>query len=177
MSKSEEVPMIKRSNIFAAAILAVTFIISGPAAAQTASPDAVAAARELVVVMRAAEQFKTILPLIMRQLKPAIVQGRPEVERDFDAMLPVLQEIMGAQNEQITKLVDDIAMIYARNFTVDEMRRVTAFYREPVGQKFLDKMPVITQESLSAGQEFGRAIALELQNRMVEELRKRGHKI
>jgi uncharacterized protein len=169
--------MTKRSTPFAAAILAVTFIFSGSAGAQTPSPDAVAAARELVVVMRAAEQFKTILPLIMRQLKPAIVQGRPEVERDFDAMIPVLNEIMGAQSEPIAKLVDDIAMIYARNFTVEEMRRVTAFYREPVGQKFLDKMPVITQESMSAGQEFGRAIALELQKRMVEELRKRGHKI
>lgn len=169
--------MTKRSTPFAAAILAVTFIFGGSAGAQTASPETIAAARELVVVMRAAEQFKAILPLIMRQLKPAIVQGRPEVERDFDAMIPVLQEIMSGKNEQIAKLVDDIAMVYARNFTVDEMRRVTAFYREPVGQKFLDKMPVITQESMLAGQEFGRSVALELQKRMVEELRKRGHKI
>jgi hypothetical protein len=169
--------MMRRSTPFAAAILAVTFIFGGPAGAQTASPEAIAAARELVLVMRAAEQFKAILPLIMRQLKPAIVQGRPEVERDFDAMIPVLNEIMNAQSEPIAKLVEDIAMIYARNFTADEMRRVTAFYREPVGQKFLDKMPVITQESMAAGQEFGRAIALELQKRMVEELRKRGHKI
>jgi hypothetical protein len=127
--------------------------------------------------MRAAEQFKAILPLLMRQLKPAIVQGRPEVERDFDAMIPVLQEMMGGQSEPMAKLIDDFAMIYARNFTADEMRRVTAFYREPVGQKFVEKMPVITQESMSAGQEFGRAIAVELQKRMVEELRKRGHKI
>ena len=169
--------MTRRSTPFAAAILAVTFIFGGPAAAQTASPETIAAARELVVVMRAAEQFKTILPLLMRQLKPAIVQGRPEVERDFDAMMPVLQEIMGGQSEPMAKLIDDFAMIYARNFTVEEMRRVTAFYQEPVGQKFLDKMPVITQESMSAGQDFGRTIAVELQKRMVEELRKRGHKI
>src|SRR6266581_1734263 len=169
--------MTRRSTPFAAAILAVTFIFGGPAGAQTASLEAVAAARELVVVMRAAEQFKTILPLLMRQLKPAIVQGRPEVERDFDAMMPVLQEIMGGQSEPMAKLIDDFAMIYARNFTVEEMRRVTAFYQDPVGQKFLDKVPAITQESMSAGQEFGRTIAVELQKRMVEELRKRGHKI
>ena len=169
--------MTRRSTPFAGAILAVTFIFGGPVGAQTASPEAIAAARELVVVMRAAEQFKTILPLLMRQLKPAIVQGRPEVERDFDAMIPVLQEMMGGQSEPMAKLIDDFAMIYARNFTADEMRRVTAFYREPVGQKFVEKMPVITQESMSAGQEFGRAIAVELQKRMVEELRKRGHKI
>jgi uncharacterized protein len=105
------------------------------------------------------------------------VQGRPEVERDFDAMMPVLQEIMGGQSEPMAKLIDDFAMIYARNFTADEMRRVTAFYREAVGQKFVEKMPVITQEGMSAGQEFGRAVAVELQKRMIEELRKRGHKI
>ena len=169
--------MRKRPTPITAAILAVTLLYGGPAAAQTASPDAVAAARELVVVMRAGEQFKTILPIIMQQLKPAIVQGRPEVARDFDAMMPVLMEIMNAQSEPVARLLEDIAMVYARNFTVDEMRRVTAFYREPVGQKFLDKMPVITQESMSAGQKFGQALAAELQKRMVEELRKRGHRI
>jgi len=92
-------------------------------------------------------------------------------------MIPVLQKIMGGQSEPMAKLIDDFAMIYARNFTADEMRRVTAFYREPVRQKFVEKMLVITQESMSAGQEFGRAIAFGLQKRMVEELCKRGHKI
>jgi len=32
--------------------------------------------------MRAADYFKTILPAIVQQLKPAIVQNRPQVERD-----------------------------------------------------------------------------------------------
>jgi hypothetical protein len=177
MQHFEEVSMSKRSTSFVAAILAVTLLGAGPAAAQTASPEAVTAARELVVVMRAAEQFKAVLPIIMQQLKPAIVQGRPEVERDFDAMLPMLQGIMSAQSEPMTKLLDDIAMVYANNFTADEMRRLIAFYREPIGQKFLDKTPVITQQSMAAGQQFGRTIAIELQRRMVEELRKRGHKI
>jgi len=169
--------MSKRSTSFVAAILAVTLLGAGSAAAQTASPEAVTAARELVVVMRAAEQFKAVLPIIMQQLKPAIVQGRPEVERDLDAMLPMLQAMMSVQSEPMTKLLDDIAMIYANNFTADEMRRLIAFYREPIGQKFLDKTPVITQQSMAAGQQFGRTIAIELQKRVVEELRKRGHKI
>jgi uncharacterized protein len=165
--------MTRRSAPFAA-ILAVTLIFGGPAAAQTASPEAIAAARELVVVMRAAEQLKAILPLIMQQLKPAIVQGRPEVERDFDVMVPIMLDIA---NTRSAVMIEEVVAVYARNFTAGEMQQLIAFYRAPVGQKFLEKMPSVMQESMAVGQKFGQSVAVELRARVIEELRKRGHKI
>jgi hypothetical protein len=33
------------------------------------------------------------------------------------------------------------------------------------------------QDSMAIGQKFGQSVATEMQNRIVEELRKRGHKI
>ena len=72
--------MPKRPMMFAVSILAATLLYGGPAAAQTPPPDALAAAKELVVTMRAADQLKNLFPIIMQQLKPAIVQGRPQVE-------------------------------------------------------------------------------------------------
>jgi hypothetical protein len=132
-----------------------------------------AAARELVTTMRAAEQLKNIVPLMMQQLKPAIVQGRPEVERDYDVMLPIIVDLMNAR----AVMIDAVVAVYARNFTPDEMRQVTAFYRGPAGQKLLDKMPVIMRDTMAVGQQFGQAIAGELRTKMIEELRKRGHKL
>jgi uncharacterized protein len=157
-----------------AILLAVTLLSGNAAAAQTPSPDVVAAAHELVVTMRAADQLKTLLPIIMQQLKPAIVQGRPQVERDYDAVMPLILEGITARGGEF---VDLVAAVYARNFTADEIRQVTAFYRSPVGQKFLEKMPVVTQESFAAGQKWGQAVAAEMRNRIIEELRKRGHNI
>jgi hypothetical protein len=72
---------------------------------------------------------------------------------------------------------DLVADIYARNFTAAEIREVTAFYHSPVGQKLLEKMPVISQESMAIGQKWGQAIAGDMRNRIIEELRKRGHQI
>jgi hypothetical protein len=46
-----------------------------------------------------------------------------------------------------------------------------------VGQKFLEKMPAIAQESMSAGQKWGQTVAGEMRGRIIEELRKRGHNI
>ena len=110
----------------------------------------------------------------MQQLKPAIVQGRPEVERDFDVMVPIMLDIA---NTRSAVMIDEVATVYARNFTADEMQQLIAFYRGPVGQKFLEKMPGIMQESMVVGQKFGQSVAAELRSRMIEELRKRGHRI
>jgi hypothetical protein len=166
--------MPKRPMMFAVSILAATLLYGGPAAAQTPPPDALAAAKELVVTMRAADQLKNLFPIIMQQLKPAIVQGRPQVEKDYDAIMPALVEGMLARSGE---LIDLMADVYARNFTAAEIRQISAFYRGPVGQKFLEKMPAITQESMAAGQKWGQTVAGEMRGRIIEELRKRGHNI
>jgi uncharacterized protein len=155
-----------------AASLAVTLMAVAPAAAQT--PEAQEAAKELMVTMRSADQFKAIMPSLMQALKPAIVQNRPEVEHDFDALVPAL---LGAMTSRLDEILDKVAGIYARNFTAAELKEVTAFYRGPTGQKFVQRLPSVMQESLTVGQQFGQQIAAELQKRMIEELRKKGHNI
>jgi hypothetical protein len=154
------------------ACLLLCAVVTGAARAQAPAPETTAAARELVVTMRSADQFKALLPIIMKNLKPAIVQGRPEIERDFDATWPSLMEGL---NARVNEIVDEITAIYARNFTADELREITAFYRGPAGQKFLEKQPAVAQESMQIGQKFGAAVAADVTRRMTEELRKRGH--
>jgi uncharacterized protein len=156
------------------ALIITAGALCGPATAQQPSADAMAAARELITVMRSTDQLKLMLPNIMQALKPAIVQGRPQIEQDFDTVMPLLIDGMTAR---LGQLVDQMASVYARNFTPAEMREMTAFYRGPVGQKFLEKMPTVMQESMQLGQSFGQQIAGEMQSRMVDELRKKGHKL
>ena len=153
----------------------VAALLCGQAAfAQSPSPEALAAAKELIVTTRSAEQFKTLLPIIMNGLKPAIVQNRPQVEKDYDAIMPIM---MKAAIARVDVLIEQIAGLYAKFFTADELRQLTAFYRGPVGQKFLQIMPRIMQDSMTIGQKFGESIALDTRNRMIEELRRRGHNI
>ena len=163
--------MPKMLRPFAAGLVLMLMSIA-PAPAQ--SPEAVAAAKELMTVMHSADNFKAIMPGMMAALKPAIVQGRPEIERDFDALVPVM---LGAMNSRVDEIIDKVAGIYARNFTAAELKEVVTFYRGPTGQKFVSRLPSIMQESLTVGQQFGQQIAGELQQRMIQELRKKGHNI
>jgi len=161
-------------RIFGMLALVAALLTGGSAFAQSPSPEALAAAKELIVTMRAADQFKALLPIIVNGLKPAIVQNRPQVEKDYDAIMPLM---MSAMNARVDRLIEQIAGLYAKYFTADELRQVTAFYRQPAGQKFLSHMPAIAQESMAMGQKFGESIANEIQGQIINELRKRGHNI
>src|SRR5579871_5642633 len=145
-----------------------------PVRAETPSTDAMTAARSLVTTMKLADQYKALLPAILLSLRPELTQDRPEIERDYDAMMPMVAD---AFTPYYTSMVDGIAAIYAANFTADELRQMEAFYRQPVGQKMLEKLPVISQQALAVGQEIGRKAAEDLRQRLSEALRQRGHKL
>jgi hypothetical protein len=155
-----------------AGCFAICLFASGPVFPQSSPPpDAMAAARELLVTIRFIDQFKAVLPIIAQSLKPAIVQNRPQAERAFETHRPQLMASMGTR---LSELAEQTAIIYANNFSAEELRTIAAFFRTPTGEKYLEKLPVITQESMGAGQRFGQAVAIELRNRITDELQKRG---
>ena len=142
--------------------------------AQTPSSDATTAARSLVTTMKLSDQYKALLPAILLTLRPALTQDRPEIERDYDAMMPT---IVDAFTPYYNAMVNDIATIYASNFTVGELREIEAFYRQPVGQKLLQKSSALAQQSNQVGQDVSRKAADDLRARLTEALRQKGHKL
>lgn len=156
-------------------IIACMFLVSiSGTLAQTPSPDAMTAARSLVTTMKLADQYKALLPAILLSLKPALVQDRPEIERDYDAMMPMIAD---AFTPYFSAMVDDIATIYANSFTAGELREIEAFYRQPVGQKLLANSQAIALKSAQVGQDIGRKATDDLRSRLTEALRQKGHKL
>jgi uncharacterized protein len=162
-------------------LLMIAGIVSGivlglacGARAETPSPEALTAARSLVTTLRLSDRYKALLPAILLSLKPALVQDRPEIERDYDAMTTMIADVY---TPFYNAMLDNAATIYASTFTVDEMRQIEAFYRLPVGQKFLHAQPAIVQQSSEAAQDISRRAAEEIRSRLTEALRQKGHKL
>jgi uncharacterized protein len=156
--------------LFGALVLHVFFSV-GFARAQTPAPEAVAAAKEVIQTMHLNDQYNAIIPGIFKNLKPAIVQGRADVEQQYDALVPAMLE---AFRQRVSELSDAAAIVYARNFSIDDLHALNDFYKTPAGQRLLQKMPTISQEMMGAGMKFGQSIGGEVQKRMVDELRKKG---
>jgi len=144
------------------------------ARAETPSPDAMEAARALVTTLKLTDQYKALLPGILFSLRPTLSQDRPEIERDFDAMVPTVLE---TYSKYYNTMIDSAATLYADNFSADELKAIEAFYRTPVGQKYIDKSSDLSRMSRQIGEEVSRKAADDLKARMTQLLRDKGHKL
>src|SRR5215813_3508477 len=104
--------MSRHILITSSAFLSLTLGVS----AQAPSPDAMSAARSLVTTMKRGDQYKALLPVILLNLQPTLVQDRPEIERDYDAMTAMIAD---TYTPFYNEMIEGAAAIYAANFSAD----------------------------------------------------------
>lgn len=158
----------------ATSALAAFMAFASPAAAQVSQPDPaqVGLARDMLLAMKAADNFEAVIPTVMNALKPAVTAGNPKAAKDWDEVAPIMIQEMAALK---TQFLDEISLIYARAFTGDELKQFVAFYKTPAGMKLASQTPQLAQQTMAAGQRFGQQIAARISERMKDELRKRGN--
>jgi len=144
------------------------------ASAQAPSPEALTVARTLVTTMKLPDQYKALLPGILLGLRRELTQDRPEIERDYDSMKPTFE---AAFTPYYTAMLNDVAAVYASNFSVAEMKDMELFFRQPAGQKYLEKGPAVTQQVSKVTQDSSRKAAEDLRARLTQALREKGHKL
>ncbi|WP_431205319.1 DUF2059 domain-containing protein [Bradyrhizobium betae] len=154
-------------------IAGLLLLLAGGASAEPPSPEAMTAARKLVVTLRIADQYRTALPQLLLKLRPVVAQDRPEIERDYDAMTAPGAEIYAPY---VAAMTDQIAAVYAATFTPEELRQIEAFYALPAGQKYLEKADALAVASAQIGQDVSQKAGDELKQRLIEALRQKGRK-
>lgn len=73
--------------------------------------------------------------------------------------------------DAFTQLVNMILPIYQKHLTEADLLGVIAFYETPLGKKFAEKTPLISQESMLAGQEWGK----EIGQKVITKLKDKGY--
>ena len=147
-------------------LVAIALVLACPAAGQDA--EQVGIAREMLVAMRAADNFDAVIPAVLQALKPALTSGNPKAEKDWDELAPIMTQEFSALKGG---LLDEIASVYAKAFDKGELQSFVAFYRTPAGEKLARLTPVLAQQTMAAGQKFGQQVAVRVAERMHDELR------
>jgi hypothetical protein len=138
-----------------------------PALAQAAAPAPAAApidsatvrsARTLLETMRAQDVFIATVERSLQSSEGAASQLPPNFVEKF----------LAAIRTESPKLIEDMALIYARHYTRQDMDEFNRFYRTPLGQRMIDKQAVITAESGTMGQRWGAALAMRVMGEMMQ---------
>ncbi|MDF1698358.1 MAG: DUF2059 domain-containing protein [Saprospiraceae bacterium] len=96
-----------------------------------------------------------MLPMFKQQYSSVPEETWMELDKEFKSI-------------SIASLVDLLVPVYQKHLTIDDLKEVIAFYNTPIGKKFAEKSPFITQESMQVGQEWGMKIGQKVANKMSE---------
>jgi len=73
------------------------------------------------------------------------------------------------KNTSMNDLVELLVPVYQKHFSVEDIRELIKFYESPIGQKLAVKTPLITQESMQVGQQWGMKIGQDFVKKMKEK--------
>jgi uncharacterized protein len=158
-----------------AAALALAYVAcTAPAAAQQPQPTAgaVATAKELLTAKGATNMFDPLIPGVIESAKNAFLPTNPGLFRELNEVAALLRTQFAARRNEI---VDEIARLYAQRFSEAEMKEVIAFYKSPVGKKFVLDEPAVIDQGLARTQAWTNKLSDDVLNRFRAEMKKKGH--
>jgi uncharacterized protein len=163
---------LKRSVL--CAFLGCFITAAAHAQAPTPAPTAgaVAAARELIVVKGGAAMFEPVIPGVIETAKNSLVPTNPNLTKELnDVAAQLRRDYEGKKAE----LVYEVALIYAKHFTDQELKELVAFYKSPLGQKMLKEEPLALDQGLKRAQDWSQDFSEAVLVRIRTEMAKKGH--
>jgi len=145
-----------------------------PKATPAPPASAVAAATELLAMKKASVVYQNIVPNIVQRTMQSLLQNNLNYQKDLEEIALKLATELGPRREEVGKAM---AQIYATDFTEDELKSLIAFYKSPLGQKFLETEPKAIQASFNYMNEWGMTFSNEVANRFRAEMKARGKPI
>lgn len=138
-------------------LIAALFLASLHLSAQ--DPDKVRHIKELMEVTGSGKLGMQVMTNIINSYK----QNFPQVSNEF------WDEAMKEVHEQ--DLINLIVPVYEKNFSDEDIQAIITFYKTPVGRRMIEKMPVIMQEAMQAGGDWGK----KLSEKILEKLKQKGY--
>jgi hypothetical protein len=145
-----------------------------PAQLKPASPAALAAAREILTMKNVSSQYAGAVPNIVQRTKESLLQNNLNYQKDLNEVaITVAQALAGREKE----IGEQMAKIYASDFTEQELTELVKFYKSPLGQKLLAQEPKSIMASIGYMNQWAQAFSDEVNAQFRAEMRKRGKEI
>ncbi|GAA5109361.1 DUF2059 domain-containing protein [Bartonella jaculi] len=148
-------------------VITVLVLNIGMVYAQGVSEQHLISARKAINAIHATDQFDNFLPTAARDLKNELIGDDPN-------LATAISEIVDKQALALAKrradLEKEIAQVYAKYFTQEELDAITAFYNSDTGKKFLTEVPSIARDAYSTFDTWRSAIMQDLVKNVKKEM-------
>jgi hypothetical protein len=151
---------------------ALAMLVSGAttlsANAQEVTDAQLAAAREAITSLKVTDLYDSILPSVAERLKGQYIQASPNFQNQISSVVDAQALALAPRRADLEK---EAATIYAKTFTVEELRSISTFFNTETGKKLLTNQPLVTRELGKAAQIWANGISRDLTNQSTEKLK------
>jgi uncharacterized protein len=162
-------------SVLARLWVALLLTLSLGVAAQSAnppSPQAIALAKELIVLKGGHQMFDQVVPGVIEQAKDVFLPTNPNLNKE---LVEVTGKLKLEYANKSDELFNEVAKVYAMHFTEQELKEIVAFYKTPLGKKMLAEDPVAIQEGLTRAKDWANDFSGQVLGKMRAEMKKKGH--
>lgn len=158
-----------------AAVILPLLLASPAAFAQSKpSPAALASAKELIAATSAMTLFNPLIAGVVEQAKLLFLQQNPGLSKDLNEISAQLRSELAPR---FSELSEEVARLYATEFTEQELKDIVVFYKSSAGQKLLTQQPKVIDGSMKFAQNWANTLSDYVIGKMREGLKKRGHSL
>jgi hypothetical protein len=164
--------MFSFAHLVRAAVVGVALLAApGFASAQEISASHLAAALDVVKSAKASRGYDNVLPTLANQVEDRLIRLRPDLHKEI---ISSVEDAALKLASRRTDLDNDVARVWAKHFTEDELRTIATFYKTDAGKKFADVGSLVYAESLDALKGWSDRLGEELLDKSKEELKSAG---
>lgn len=161
-----------RSGLLGAVLFASSAFALAPAvSAQELSASHVAVALEVVKSAGATRGFDNVLPILASQVTDRLIRVRPDLHKEIGVAVEAVAIKLAVRRAELD---NDVARIWAKFFTEEELQALLQFYQSAAGKKFSEVGPQMIAESYQAVDRWSTRVGEELLEKTREELRAQG---
>ncbi|AQX19582.1 DUF2059 domain-containing protein [Bartonella sp. WD16.2] len=148
-------------------IVAVFIMNIGMVYAQDVKAQHLDSARKMIKVIQATDQFNNFLPSAAYNLKSELINDDPN-------LATIISEIVDKQALTLAKrradLEEEIAHVYVKHFSQEELDTIAAFYNSAAGKKFLTEVPNVARDSYSVFDKWRSTVMQDLVKNVEKEM-------
>jgi uncharacterized protein len=165
---------IQRVARLALAAVVLAVLIPAAHAQQPQQPPAasIAVAKQLITATGATAIFSPLIAGVVEQAKLLFLQQDPSLAKDLNEVATKLRNDL---QPRISEVHDEVARLYAANFSEQELKDILAFYQTPTGKKLLATQPKVIDTSMSFAGIWANKLSDEVVGKMRDEMKKKGH--
>jgi uncharacterized protein len=142
-----------------------------PAPLKPASPGAIAAAKDLLTIKNVSVVYANAVPNIVQRTKDALLANNLSYQKDLNEVAVIVAQTLAGREKEIG---EQMAKIYASDFTEQELKDLTTFYKSAIGQKLLNQEPQAIQASMTYMSQWAQSFSETVANEFRNEMKKRG---